>query len=830
MTDACVKIKNGSGFFAAENYIVTCRHVVAGHRAGDRLEYSFLGQSYPARVAAVVAEPGPDLALLEALRLPERHKILRLDRVAVSGSRARLYGHPHGEAEQDNTALLIGEENEAGKITLSEANNASEGCSGGPVCFPDDGSGVAVGVFCAYRDLDRDGRGASAAYMISAREVLRYFKDKAVSGYKEDYPLEELCYTVSPSRGNPFVYDSLQTRFEDPRFYLPRLQKFVKREDLVRWWAIEGEGGSGKSRLAYELGHSLSSEWRCVLLNKAPQFSWAELMREYREAHRNVLFLADYAHTGVGDLGVWIDHIEKQGRAVYPHRLRILLLQRPGRSGSAWGGPLLSRDRNLLRCRHDRNLVLEPMDRSSLVSLMCSYAEKRGVVLDSQTSDELYAALEKVDESLKRPLFAMFITDAMLQQADPLSWDREAALRYFCNRELSALNTAAGRGEVSAAAEAMWALATVSGGCGFPPEALPRFAAGVYRVSPFDAGRALTQAGLAEESPEGWTLRPMKPDILGEYFVLRYLEENLSAVRELLAAADAQAPSDTLDFLTRAFADHDAAPELVRACCGVSEPLTLAVAEGLARRPDPELLQALYEEQKTALWRDQYLKGLTNSLVRHCRDGRREEVGAALDRFHAFYTEAEKILPVAVPYARAIMTSLKLQTGRGEALRSLDRLRELYADSQMHSGIGVLYAQGLVNYLFRQADPEAVRMALERLAALYEGSRKDLEIAVLFAQGLVNSLKLPLDPAAVRRALERLESLCADHDTSERVAAPYAEGLSQHLFKYAKDRAEAEADLALIRSLAGRYPDSEALSQCCENSAIRFLAKFKPPA
>ena len=124
MTDACVKIKNGSGFFAAENYIVTCRHVIAGHRAGDRLEYFFLGQSYPARVAAVVAEPGPDLALLEALRLPERHKILRLDRVAVSGSRARLYGHPHGEAEQDNTALLIGEENEAGKITLSEANNA----------------------------------------------------------------------------------------------------------------------------------------------------------------------------------------------------------------------------------------------------------------------------------------------------------------------------------------------------------------------------------------------------------------------------------------------------------------------------------------------------------------------------------------------------------------------------------------------------------------------------------------------------------------------------------------------------------------------------------
>ena len=794
VTDACVKIGNGSGFFAAERYIVTCRHVLGERRTGDRVEYSFRGRSYPARVADIVAEPEADLALLEALQLPERHTHLKLDRVYVSEAYARLYGHPLGEPQQNNTALRIGAENEAGKISLSDAGDAGSGYSGGPICISEGDSGIAVGVYCSFREIDPDGHGAGASYMIPAREVLERWKDS--------YPLEELCYTVAPSsRGNPFVYNSLQTSFKDPHFYLKQLQNFVQQRERVRWWTVEGEGGSGKSRLAYELGHSLTSEWHCVLLNKAPQFRWEQLEREYHGAHRNLLLLADYAHTGVGELGAWIDHVDSQGKEVYRHKLRVLLLQRPARGGGGRQGPLLRSDANLSECRYaDRNLVLEPMERLDLIGIMRSYAEKQGKKPDEKTLGELYTVLGQVDKSLKRPLFAMFITDAMLQNDDPLSWDRQAALRHFCNRELADLNKTAAGGALGDAAEAMWALATVSGGYTFPQEGLPHFVSGLYRVSALDLGRVFTEARLAEEGPEGWALQPMSPDILGEYFVLRYLEENRSRLRELLGSAAAQNESGTLDFLTRAFADHPTEPALAKACCAAGLPFLAAVSEGLASR-----------------------------LSKQCRDRKLREAGELLDRFHALYTEFDRSLALALPYARGLVTYLKYQADREQAFRSLERLRELYRDSGKRVQIAVPFAQGLVSYLFRQSEPEEISRAHEELCTLYRDSERDREIGALYAQGLANAFKLPLGPEMVQRSLGELRRICAEQEYEAGVAAPYAEVLGIHLFRYAGDRAAAEADLKELRRLAGLPQSGPALREYYEKGLVRFRAKFGAP-
>ena len=303
--EACVKIREGSGFFTAEHYIVTCAHVLQGNntKLGDTICYYWKGKEYKADIDAISKEK--DLALLYAEDPPGDCESLKLDRIANPGTEARLYGYPTGKQTQKNTLVLIGEEDSDGRICLDKANNAKQGYSGGPVISVS--NNAVVGIFNYISNPDKSFRGLAASGMISAEAEFELWPEK----------LNEVRYTVSPDKRNPFVYNSLKTQYTDPNKNVKLLRKFVNSEHQICWWSVVGEGGSGKSRLAYELAHSLPSTWRCYLLSPN-QLTIEKLDALCASAGRNVLYIANYAYTNTGELGNWLDGVVMSAREKRP--------------------------------------------------------------------------------------------------------------------------------------------------------------------------------------------------------------------------------------------------------------------------------------------------------------------------------------------------------------------------------------------------------------------------------------------------------------------------------------------------------------------------------
>ena len=421
----------GSAFFVAEHYLLTCKHNVSALFPGDKLSVCYGNNKYSAELMDTAEDW--DLALLYTETSAEEDWIFLLDRIATEGREAIAYGYPHGGVLDEQRGLVIGTELDNGVANLTNANGVTIGFSGGPVCLATD-KGTAVGVIITIKGRDEFGRQVETAGFVYARVALELWGEK--------YNLCEKRYkeTADAYGSNSFVYSERKTAFQDPHNYLELLQSFLYDNRPILWWAVVGLGGSGKSRLCFELARSLNSNWRCELL-RSGQLNKAYLQDLYEEAGRDFLLLADYAYADTGELGDWLDERARAKAAKDMSRIRVLLLQREkGRKDFGWQQSLMRGHGNLINLRYRDDLELVALGKNEMTALMRSYAENEAV--RQINAEELYEVLQSVDPDLTRPLFAMFIVDADLRGDDPRGWDSEKALAYFTQREKDVVDRA----------------------------------------------------------------------------------------------------------------------------------------------------------------------------------------------------------------------------------------------------------------------------------------------------------------------------------------------------------------------------------------------------
>ena len=445
------EVRTGSAFFVAEHYLLTCGHTIHALSPGDKADLCYYGTNIRAELKDVSG--CYDIALLYTKTLARPEWIFQLDRVAPEGKKAVAYGYPHGRGLDKQSSLEIGAEVDDGYAVLINANGVTVGFSGGPVCRVSD-SETAVGVVCTIEDSDKYIRRIETAGFVPARVVLEM--------WGEQYGLWEKRFYIKSDayRDSSFVYSALKTDFQDPYGYLGQLKNFMEDNRSILWWAVVGQGGAGKSRLCYELARSLNSYWHCEVL-RSGQLKKSRLQDLYEDAGKDFLLLADYAYTDTDELGKWLDERACEGS---PRRIRVLLLQREnGREDYGWQGSLLSSHRNLINLRYHDDLKIDALKPSNIIRLMSSYAENvGGLRIDA---DALYSVLQKVDPDLTRPLFAMFIVDAVLHGNDPREWDPIAALDYFARREKDIIDRALGSSQEDVrVAELLLALATIANG------------------------------------------------------------------------------------------------------------------------------------------------------------------------------------------------------------------------------------------------------------------------------------------------------------------------------------------------------------------------------
>ena len=285
----------------------------------------------------------------------------------------------------------------------------------------------------------RDQWGIQALFYPKGRhEAVRVILEKLL----EDH--DPIAYQALPthvgalsnqSPSSRFHYKSGAVSFHGRREELEQLREFCGQEHVAfRWWAVTGAGGAGKSRLVYEFGQEMEhAKWNVLWLNSAHM--------DHLEAlpiPTKTLVVVDYAQAYLGPLGHWIEKLAQRDHLV---PVRLLLVERDGSSldESSWGSGLKAEVRRAKSiretCWKETFLQLFPLRDEELLRIMTDFAATVGKNLPEGKAQELLGTLKTTDSELRRPLYAMFLTDAWANGEKPEQWGQKSVLDYVLKRE-----------------------------------------------------------------------------------------------------------------------------------------------------------------------------------------------------------------------------------------------------------------------------------------------------------------------------------------------------------------------------------------------------------
>lgn len=664
----------------------------------------------------------------------------------------------------------------------------------------------------------------------------------------------------SPS--SRFHYKSGAVSFHGRQEELEQLREFCGQEDVAfRWWAVTGAGGAGKSRLVYEFGREMEgSGWSVLWLNSSHM---AQL--ESLPILTKTLVVVDYAQAYLRPLGHWMEQLAQRDRLV---PVRLLLLERDGSSldESSWGSGLKAEVRRAKSiresCWKETFLQLFPLRDEELLCIMTDYADTAGKRLPEAKAQQLLKTLKTTDPGLRRPLYAMFLTDAWANGEKPEKWGQKAVLDYVLKRENEYFEgktkeTIGNIPRLKKRLDKLRLVATIWDGITLEhvaqeyPKLWEAFQRQVNRVDCVESEEdLLCQVGLMEENG----LAGLKPDLLGEYFVLQHINE--TEVLQLLFPDGWQSRVEIVAFLFRMYRDYHDDLENVGVFWEHMLYFSIDTVKGYGTiwvnvtyfsssyaAPAVDILRTTWEERRWATDALLYAMGLINLSNRQPVEGRKvtierikelyslypeneivtllyakglvnlsnkqptekaEVTVGQLRVLHEKYSENEKI---AFEYTNGLVTLSNKQPLEG-AEATVGRLKELYEQYSKNEKIALAYAEGMFN-LSNKQPIEVAEVTIDRLKRLVEQRSKNGEIALVYAKGLVNlSNKQMVEEAEV--SIERLEVLSKEYTGNEEMALAYAKGLFNLAYKQNAERAE--ATIGRLKVLHEQYSSGEEIA------------------
>ncbi|MCL2137669.1 MAG: leucine-rich repeat domain-containing protein [Coriobacteriia bacterium] len=418
-----------------------------------------------------------------------------------------------------------------------------------------------------------------------------YFKsiDSAKAMHKEPSKDRGLYYFASDSVGLFGRCDEIKA-----------LHKFCEDTNKnLLWWVVAGEGGSGKSKLCYEFSKEMRKEGWSVCW---PQYrSESDLDKCSDRLPNDTLFVIDYAEDNIADIGKWITTLSVDK---YQHiKIRVLLLQRKVERFDDFADSRIAQnanDENLWQAMYGEPLWLSHLKEGALISAINDFAKHRPDKKRPMTPDSEELILSKLKEIdgvtafhkllLLRPLYALILTDAYIQDNDDItSWSITDVHDYVYKNDKKSIRraTRAGCGKIgdSVASDSMIvvAYATIIGEFTVTEKDLEASIPEVYKDLKKREGKEPDMVKLFCENEylldfrdEEYVCPPLEPDIIGEYFVLKVLSEirKKDQRQELIKSAWGELEK-TVAFVNRLFRDftedmlHDDLAEVLsqlRAC------------------------------------------------------------------------------------------------------------------------------------------------------------------------------------------------------------------------------------------------------------------------
>ncbi len=233
--------------------------------------------------------------------------------------------------------------------------------------------------------------------------------------------------------------------------YMPKKMRLIGREKEMQilkefihsdktWALIVGVGGSGKSRLAYELFLDMHDNgWDAYYFIKGIEL---ELMSFNMELMNDTLIIIDYAIAYSRVISRFLDGFTPHNMNGY--KLKVLLVDRDDENKQSdeppAHHPFAKGFKDSLHPGRFGNLplfTLKPLDKNSLRKIMKQYTcLAHGIVMDDKTSSNLQKKLSSdIDPRNQRPLYALFMAESWASGNDPVKWEKDKALSHVFDRE-----------------------------------------------------------------------------------------------------------------------------------------------------------------------------------------------------------------------------------------------------------------------------------------------------------------------------------------------------------------------------------------------------------
>lgn len=328
---------------------------------------------------------------------------------------------------------------------------------------------------------------------------------------------------------HPFTYNSNSTKFSGYNNELLTLNKFVNsNQSNIRWLSLSGPGGSGKSRLAYEFSNSLDkNKWDIFTLNRDTGISFNTLLNIINITYKNVFILVDIEISDMESLAKWMSY-------QYSKRLNIdiciLICQRTTKytlnnEMSSWYSSIHEYNEIVQSFEYDEEIILEPLNNNNLEDIFVSYIQTMypDYPINDNLKKEALKKLKEVDPNNLRPLYLLFIADALANNIEGIN-NEDSLLNYAFLRERNYIRT----------------IIKDAFGCDYLhnkqlydsiEEAIANNSLNVFDGD-YNEFHCFELANMSEERFKsicdlyGLTIngkiKPIQPDLLAEYFYIRY--------------------------------------------------------------------------------------------------------------------------------------------------------------------------------------------------------------------------------------------------------------------------------------------------------------------
>ena len=592
-------------------------------------------------------------------------------------------------------------------------------------------------------------------------------------------------------RSESIPFTGRETEFKE-------LDKFREADKQVLWWAIIADGGSGKSRLAYEyiLKNENMTNWKMLFL-KEEFFRQENSGGKYQNFQnwtysKNLFLVIDYVQKYAKESAQWIESL-LSNKSV-SSKIRILILERTGEENSLWYREIFDTFR-LKSCRFDDFLKLRPLNEEKYIELAMEYTKKMKRKFELEQAREALKHLEEIDRQ-KRILYYILIIDAILSDESWRKWSRTDLAEFIVKREIKIIKERFKKECTGILPEYKKVLA---------------FCTATKQISLKNIqdnlqGNILQYVNIIKNKcqdieqlmgliqSKSITINPMTPDIVGEFYVLHvlciYYIDN-KKVNDFIQEAWNFAPEDFMVFIYRIIQDklwgseelpdfdrvvsemleepETSSEEVLVAYCTLLRVL-IAIESPISGNECLKRIEKVYKDNEKKSIGLEYAQGLFNLSCDQELEGREESIG----KLQTLSEKNPSDEGVRLIYAQGLVILSNAQRLEGIE-ESIEKLKELSEKNPLDEGVRLEYAKGLVN-LSNAQELEGIEESIGKLQALSEKNPSDEGVRMLYAQGLVN-LSYYQEAEGSEESIEKLKELSEKNQSDEGVRLEYAKGL-----------------------------------------------------